>query len=226
MTRILLVEDDPTIVDGLKEALTHEGYDIDAATDGETALEKIGSSSSDLVILDLGLPRLDGLEVLRRLRSRGVKAPVLVLSARSMELDKVRALDLGADDYMTKPFGLSELTARIRALVRRTEPSNPTDGCVQLGDLSIDTRRHRTTKDGRPIVLTTREYRLIEYLHQNRGMVLSRDQILDSVWGVDCASGPRTVDVHMAKLRKKIEDDPEAPRYIITVRAAGYKLED
>ncbi|MBI3892438.1 MAG: response regulator transcription factor [Candidatus Wallbacteria bacterium] len=222
MTRILVVEDDTAITEGLRFTLDAAGFEVDVVQDGESALQAIRTTPPEVVILDLGLPGLDGLEVLKRLRQRGPSIAVLVLTARSMELDKVRALDLGADDYVTKPFGLAELMARIRALLRRPASQDPARAKIVFGEIEVDPRRYTAMRAGRPLELTAREFRLLEYLFHNRGLVLSREQILDNVWGRDCASGPRTVDVHLAKLRKKIERQPDDPKHLVTVRAAGY----
>lgn len=226
MSRVLIVEDDEAIAVGMADTLRREGHAVSVAGTVSAACAALGASLPDLVILDLGLPDGDGFTVLAHLRRRDAGLPVLVLSARTMELDKVRALDGGADDYMTKPFGLSELLARIRALLRRSLAGGPVeDGRFRVGDLDVDPRRFQARRGGVAVPLTAREFRLLEYLHRNAGMVLSRGQILDAVWGLDCASGERTVDVHMAKLRRKVEADPDSPRHLLTVRSAGYKLE-
>ncbi len=225
MNSILIVEDDGAIAVGLADTLQAEGYVVQVAATGEEALKSIAERKPELIVLDLNLPDMDGLDVLTHVRERGHEYPVLILSARTLELDKVRGLDKGADDYLTKPFGLSELLARVRALLRRSGRKGKSETTiVKFGDLEIDLIKFTAKRKGRELRLTTREYRLLEYFYLNKEQVLSRQQILEAVWGSTYASGTRTVDVHIAKLRKKIEVDSENPRHLLTVRSAGYKF--
>ena len=225
MNTILIVEDDGAIAVGLADTLQGEGYEVQVANTGTEALKFIALKEPALIVLDLNLPDMDGLDVLTHLRGRGLQFPVLILSARTLELDKVRGLDKGADDYLTKPFGLSELLARVRALLRRAQSAGKAR--VQLfcfGDIEIDLKKFTAKRKGQKLSLTTREFRLLEYFYLNKEQVLSREQILAAVWGRTYASGTRTVDVHIAKLRKKIEVDSESPCHLLTVRSAGYKF--
>lgn len=224
MTDILVIEDDSSIADGLCDTLKTEGYSVELAGTGSEARAIVERDEPRTIVLDLGLPDCDGLNLLAQWRDEGRSFPVLVLSARTLELDKVRALDRGADDYLTKPFGLAELLARLRALLRRGGVRRAGDERLTFGMMTIDFARHEARRGDRPIALTAREYRLLEYLALNRGIVLSRERILEAVWGRDCASGLRTVDVHVAKLRRKVERNCDQPEHIVTVRSAGYRF--
>ena len=222
---ILIIEDDGAIAVGLSDTLHGEGYDVHVAKTGTEALKFIAKEEPALIVLDLNLPDMDGLDILSHLRQGGHLYPVLILSARSLELDKVRGLDKGADDYLTKPFGLSELLARVRALLRRAQRLEKTKvDKLNFGDVEIDLKKFTARRKGQKLLLTAREFRLLEYFFLNKEQVLSRIQILEAVWGTTYASGTRTVDVHIAKLRKKIEVDSENPRHLQTVRSAGYKF--
>ncbi len=226
--KILIVEDDRNLLDTIEYSLKNEGYNVATARDGARALDVARSEKPDLIILDLMLPELSGLEVCRILR-REMNVPILMLTARTAEVDKVVGLELGADDYMTKPFSMRELLARLGALIRRADMSRPVHGgeteLLKIGDLEIDTGRHRVTWKGSSLTLTAKEYDLLVFLARNKGFLFTREQLLDKVWGYDYAGDTRTVDVHIRWLRQKIEIEPSKPRTLITVRGAGYKLE-
>jgi len=223
--KILIVEDDPNILEALKYNLGKEGYDILTATDGVQALDMARANKPDLIILDIMLPEMSGFEVCRILRKEMV-VPIIMLTARDDEIDKVTGLDLGADDYMTKPFSMRELMARIRAMLRRMEiqtvvPETP----LKFGDLEVDILHHLITRVGVVLNLSPKEFDLLVFLTSNKGLVFNRDQLLEKVWGYDYSGDTRTIDVHIRWLREKIEDNPEDPRRLITVRGVGYKFE-
>jgi two-component system OmpR family response regulator len=225
--KILLVEDDRNLLDALKYNMLKEGYAVLAAADGADGLDIARREKPDLIILDVMLPSISGFEVCRILRKE-TSVPILMLSARADETDKVVGLDIGADDYVTKPFNLRELLARVRALLRRSETvesREESQAIVKIGDLEIDASRHRVSKTGKTIDLTPKEFDLLVHLARNKGLVLSRDQLLEKVWGYDFPGDTRTVDVHVRWLREKVEDDPNAPKMIVTVRGVGYKFE-
>jgi len=223
--KILVVDDEPTLVATLRYNLEREGYEVLEASDGESALTVARSGRPDLIVLDLMLPGLDGREVCRILR-RDVTVPILMLTARAEELDKVVGLELGADDYVTKPFSMRELLARVRALLRRAVTS-PADegGELTAGDLEVDLRRRRASRKGQELSLKPKEFELLAFFLQNRGLAFTRDKLLDEVWGYDFAADTRTVDVHVHWLRQKIEDEPARPTRLITVRGVGYRFE-
>ncbi len=221
--RILLVEDDGAIRLAIREKLSRAGYDVDAAADGEAARDRFADRAPDLVVLDLMLPRLDGLSVLRWLRTRSTTCPVLILSAKDRESDKVEGLRAGADDYLTKPFGADELVARIEALLRRAR--GPQDA-VHFGDVRVDIARRRVERAGREVVLSRTELELLAFLVRHRDRIVTRREILDAVWGHDAASTDRAVDYHVLNLRKKLEPDPATPRHIVTRHGLGYQLVD
>ncbi len=219
--RVLVVEDNTDLAFGLRNNLEIEGYEVDVAGDGKSGLERVRETSPDLVILDLMLPELDGFRVLRAVREDGYSMPVLVLTARGEEADKVRGLKLGADDYVTKPFGLLELLARVEALLRR---GGPPPGDVEcFGDLEIDPTARTVTRGGEAVELAPKEFDLLLALIRHRGAVVSRLDLMREVWGYTAAVVSRTVDTHVAALRKKLEDDPSSPRHLLTVRKAGYR---
>lgn len=223
--RILIVEDDPSILAGLELNLSMEGYQINAARDGEEAIDVAQRLDFDLVLLDLMLPKKNGLEVLEALRKHQPELPVIILSARDTQVDKVAGLDLGADDYVTKPFGLPELLARINAALRRHRRTHgPQSHVIGFGDVEIDTQSRTVTRQGTTLDLTARELDLLVYFARSRGRVLSREQILRNVWGDDYDGTDRTVDNFVARLRTKIERDPESPEYLETVRGVGYRF--
>jgi DNA-binding response OmpR family regulator len=223
MSRILLIEDEPSIVLGIRDRLESEGHEVDLAEDGETAWAKASARGYDLVLLDLMLPKLPGREVLRLMRAAGDLTLVIVLTARTREEDKVDLLDLGADDYIVKPFGGAELAARIRAALRRAPASAPAS--FSVGDVEIDLEAHlaRTGDEERP--LTPLETQILGIFHRRRGRVVSRAEILKEIWGVDVAVETRTVDFHVMRLRRIVEANPKRPRHLVTVHGAGYRLE-
>jgi DNA-binding response OmpR family regulator len=231
--KILVVEDDRTLLETLEYNLVRQGYTVYRATNGTSALRVARQEQPDLVVLDLMLPGLDGLEVCRILRQE-MNVPILILTARTGEVDKVVGLEMGADDYMTKPFSMRELLARVRALLRRvrlireelaTEAGEPGQGQFVLGNLRIDMDRREVSLNGETLRFKPKEFDLLVFLARNRGMALSRDLILERVWGWDFDGGTRTVDVHVRWLREKIESDPANPTRIITVRGVGYRFE-
>jgi phosphate regulon transcriptional regulator PhoB len=223
--RILVVDDEPHIVELVRYNLLQEGYDVSTAADGETALTKARSEKPDLVVLDIMLPGLHGVEVCRRLR-RESGVPIIMLTARSGEQERVVGLESGADDYVTKPFSPRELVARVRAVLRRRvrEVSAPAQDPVRVGGLLLDPATHEVTLNGRPVDLTAREFDLLLLLMRHPNRVFTRDFLLEHLWGHDFYGSTRTVDMHVSRLREKIEDDPASPTYIATVRGVGYKL--
>jgi two-component system, OmpR family, alkaline phosphatase synthesis response regulator PhoP len=222
--RLLLVEDEPGLVMTLTDRLTREGYSVESAGDGETGLERAARDSFDLILLDVMLPRLGGFEVLRELRRRGTETPVIMLTARGQVVDKVVGLKMGADDYVTKPFEMVELLARIEAKLRRMPAVIPLAEGYQFGDIRIDFRRAEVTKEGAPLDLSAREFQLLKYFIGHRGATLTRDELLNEVWGYNEMPSTRTVDVHVAWLRQKIEPNPRHPQFILTVHGLGYKF--
>ena len=225
MATVLVVEDEIHIATTIRFNLEREGFDVYTAEDGEQALESTHRLQPDLIILDLMLPLLSGTEVLRRIR-RDSNIPVLVLTARTAEADRVHGLDLGADDYITKPFSIAELLARVRAhLRRRNGTASATPLIITFGDFTLDTARRELRQGSTVVPLRPKEYDLLAYLAQHPGRAIDRDQILNDVWNYDFAGGSRTVDVHMRWLRRKIEPDPATPTHLLTVRGAGYRFE-
>lgn len=223
--RILLVEDEESLVLTLKDRLNAEGYTVEVASDGLTATELGLSPRFDLIVLDIALPRKNGFDVCRDLRQRGIHTPVLMLTARGQVVDKVLGLKLGADDYLTKPFETIELLARIEALLRRGKTvSNSSAEVYAFGGVQVDFRSAVVTRDGTPVELSGLELKLLRYFIDHRGAVLSRDELLDKVWGYEAMPVTRTVDVHVASLRQKIEANPSRPEYIVTVHGLGYKF--
>jgi two-component system alkaline phosphatase synthesis response regulator PhoP len=224
--KVLIVEDDDAMSVALRDGFTYEGYEVVMARDGTAGLRSAVDESPDLIILDVMLPEMSGLDVCQRLRGGGHDVPIIMLTARGQEIDKVLGLKLGADDYVTKPFSFVELVARAQALLRRaagTLCERPL-GSYRFGDVALDFRKHEACKNGRPLALTPREFHLLEHFIRHRGEVVTREQLLDSVWGYDAIPFTRTVDTHVAKLRKKIEDTPADPRHLITVHRLGYKF--
>jgi two-component system alkaline phosphatase synthesis response regulator PhoP len=222
--RILVIEDEEPILMALGDDLRIEGYEVDSASDGVRGLELAREGRHDLVILDVMLPGLDGFEVCRRLRSDGLSTPVLMLTAKSQEIDKVLGLELGADDYVTKPFSPRELIARVRAILRRRAGPVQALDRFRFGDTEVDFRKFETQRKGKRVDLTRREYTLLRYLVEHRDEVVSRDDILGEIWGDETNVFPRTVDTHIANLRKKLEPDPSDPRHIVGVRGVGYRF--
>ena len=225
MTRILLVEDEEKLARFVELELTHEGYQVEKAFDGRTGLELAEKGGFDLLLLDIMLPGLNGLEVLRRLRKEGSSVPVIMLTARDAVMDKVTGLDMGADDYVTKPFSIEELLARIRAALRKQTVQKKEDSLLSCADLTVDVSRHRVTRGGKEIELTGREFSLLQFFMENKTIVLSRDQLLEKVWGYDYLGETNVVDVYVRYLRGKIDEGFE-PKLLHTVRGVGYVLRD
>ena len=224
MKRLLLVEDEPGLVLTLTDRLTREGYDVQSTGDGESALARATTEGFDLVLLDVMLPRLGGFDVLRELRRRSIETPVIMLTARGQVVDKVVGLKLGADDYVTKPFEMMELLARVEAKLRRAPVTpHPAEG-YRFGAIHIDFRRAEVTKDGATLDLSAREFQLLRYFVEHRGATLTREELLNEVWGYNSMPSTRTVDVHVAWLRQKIEPNSRHPQYVLTVHGMGYKF--
>jgi two-component system alkaline phosphatase synthesis response regulator PhoP len=225
MSRVLVVEDDEAMAVALRDGFTYEGHEVTVARDGEAGLQHAREDSPDIIILDVMLPKMTGLEVCKTLRGEGSALPIIMLTARGQEIDKVLGLKLGADDYVTKPFSFMELMARVEAVLRRAQPGSGTPSAIhEFGDVIVDIDRHEASKGGSQLELTPREFRLLGYFLAHRGEVVSREELLDAVWGYDTIPFTRTVDTHIAKLRKKIEDDPSDPEHLITVHRLGYKF--
>jgi two-component system OmpR family response regulator len=226
--KILVVEDDQNLLATLKYNLLNEGYEVVTAIDGAQALENARTEKPGLIILDIMLPKLSGFEVCRILRKE-ITVPILMLTAKTEEVDKIVGLEIGADDYMTKPFSMRELIARVRAMLRRTDMAKTQPATVEeylkIGDLEIDINRHHVLCKGSTLDLTPKEYDLLVFLAKNKGIVFNREQLLEKVWGYDYTGDTRTVDVHIRWLRQKVETDPAHPKILLTVRGAGYKLE-
>jgi two-component system response regulator RegX3 len=225
MTRILVVEDEVSFSDPLSYLLRKEGYEVAVAETGPDALAEFDAAGADLVLLDLMLPGLSGVDVCRALRARS-NVPVIMLTAKDGEIDKVVGLELGADDYVTKPYSSRELLARIKAVLRRlSEPEELLPATLEAGPVRMDVERHVVTVDGAPTALPLKEFELLEMLLRNAGRVLTRMQLIDRVWGSDYVGDTKTLDVHVKRLRAKLEPDPANPRHIVTVRGLGYKFE-
>jgi two-component system alkaline phosphatase synthesis response regulator PhoP len=222
--RLLLVEDEPGLVLTLTDRLTGEGYAVESTADGESALERAAAEAFDLVLLDVMLPKMNGFDVLRELRRRSVDTPVILLTARGQVVDKVVGFKLGADDYVTKPFETVELLARIEAKLRRAPLPVRRAGSYRFGDVSVDFRRAEVTRGDRPVELSAREFQLLRYFVEHRGATLTREELLNEVWGYHAMPSTRTVDVHVAWLRQKVEPAPRRPQYILTVHGLGYKF--
>jgi two-component system, OmpR family, response regulator len=225
---VLIVEDDPNLLETLKYNLSKEGYDVVTASDGEQAINVARREKPGLLILDIMLPIINGFEVCRILRKE-MTVPILMLTAKADETDKIVGLEIGADDYMTKPFSIRELLARVRAMLRRVKMAEPASAgeliSLKIGNLEVDIARHKASLAGGVLELSPKEFDLLVFLFQNKGLVFSREQLLEKVWGYDYAGDSRTVDVHIRWLRQKIETDPTHPQYLKTVRGTGYKLE-
>jgi len=226
VSKILIIEDEPDMVLGLKDNFEFEGYEVLTAADGAAGLERARAQKPDLVILDIMLPKLSGLEVCKTLRSEGFEAPIIMLTARGQEIDKVVGLELGADDYVTKPFSIRELLARVRAILRRTDGTKKRLSRYRFADLELDFETYRARKAGEPLDLSPREFELLRYLIERKGETVSRDRLLEDVWGYESYPSTRTVDTHIAKLRAKIGDSGSEPRHILTIHGMGYKFVD
>ena len=226
MKRILVIEDEPQMLLGLRDNLELEGYEVATAADGDEGLQKALAFQPDLVILDVMLPRKNGFDVCRELRARGTATPVVMLTARNQETDKVLGLELGADDYVTKPFSITELLARVRAVLRRTgaRPAAAPADSYRIGDLEIDFKMHQARRGKQRVEFTAREFELLRYFVSHTGQVVTREQILNEVWGYEEFPTTRTIDNFVAKLRQKIEKAPHAPEHILTIHGSGYKF--
>ncbi|MBI2420380.1 MAG: response regulator transcription factor [Ignavibacteriales bacterium] len=226
MAKILLVDDEPNMRLGLKDNLEFEGYEVDTANDGREGLAKLQQSHYSLVLLDVMMPHMNGLEVCKRARAEGINTPIIFLTAKGEEIDKVLGLELGADDYMTKPFSLRELLARVKAILRRIDdkPANNDDEPLQIGKLLVNFKKLSAYQNKKQIVMSHKEFEILEYLWQRKNSVVSRDDLLTNIWGYDENPTTRTVDNFIVKLRQKIEKDINHPQIIITVHGAGYKF--
>jgi len=221
-SRILIVEDDPALLRGLKDNFVAQGYDVRTANDGKKALDALAKQPPDLLLLDLMLPRVNGYEICKTVRARQLDLPIIMLTAKGQEDDIVRGLELGADDYVTKPFGIRELLARVKAFLRRQTPDTNE---IAFGEFRLDRTAHKLFRKGREVELTSKEFRLLEYFLQRAGRALTRDSILDAVWGNDVIVTDRSVDRCITTLRAKIETDPHNPEFIRTIRDIGYRFE-
>ncbi|MCU1259334.1 MAG: sphR [Bryobacterales bacterium] len=226
MKEVLLVEDEPGLVLTMADRLRSEGYAVSTALDGDDGFRKASSETYDIILLDVMLPRKSGFDVCRELRDQGVATPILMLTARSQTIDKVQGLKLGADDYLTKPFEMPELLARVEALLRRQASSSaPVAATYEFGDVRVDVRCTEVQRGGQPISLSAREFQLLCYFLEHPGATVSRQELLNEVWGHRSVQSTRTVDVHVAWLRQKLESDPKHPKYITTIHGLGYKFQ-
>jgi DNA-binding response OmpR family regulator len=224
MARILLVEDEPQMQRGLRDNLEFEGHNVTVIGDGSSGLQTLLSDSFDLVILDVMLPLMSGFDVVRQARAKGIGTPILMLTAKGDEIDKVLGLELGADDYVTKPFSLRELIARVNALLRRTVATGASESTMTLKDLTVNFANYCGSKNGKEFTMTPKEFEILKYLWQHRNESVSRDDLLTKIWGYDESISTRTVDNFVLKIRQKIEDDPAHPKIIFTIHGIGYKL--
>jgi DNA-binding response OmpR family regulator len=224
MARILLVEDEPKMQRGLRDNLEFEGHEVTVQGDGSSGLQTLLRESFDLVILDVMLPQMSGFDVVRKTREKGIRTPILMLTAKGEEIDKVLGLELGADDYVTKPFSLRELIARVNALLRRAVPADTGDTMMTLGDVTVNFASYSGSKDGKEFSMTPKEFEILKYLWQHRNGTVSRDDLLTNVWGYDESVSTRTIDNFILKIRQKIEDDFAHPKIIFTIHGTGYKL--
>jgi two-component system alkaline phosphatase synthesis response regulator PhoP len=224
MPKILIVEDEESILLPLEDNLRLEGYEVSSAKDGLQGLSMAKEETYDLIVLDIMLPKMDGFEVCKRLRQDKKMTPILILTAKSQEVDKVLGLELGADDYVTKPFSPRELLARVKAILRRTQQTQHGVDRYRFGNVEVDFKKYEAMKNGNPLDLTALEFALLHFLIANSGQVVQRNKILDEIWGENVYIEPRTVDKHVSLLRKKVEDDPQNPRFIVGVRGVGYKF--
>ena len=223
-TRILIVEDEPAMVAGLRDNFEYEGYDVISAGDGVQGLERALAEQPDLVVLDVMMPRMSGLDVCKQLKAKRPALPIIMLTARGQEIDKVVGLELGADDYVTKPFSIRELMARVKAVLRRVSPPLTTPEVYRFSDVEVNTRNNEVRRAGAPVDLSSKEFALLAYFVAHPAETLSRDRLLDAVWGYENYPNTRTVDTHVLHLRQKLEANPEEPRLILTVHGSGYKF--
>jgi DNA-binding response OmpR family regulator len=224
MKRLLIIEDDPAILRGLEAALAEEHYELSTVADGERGFANARETPFDLIILDLMLPGKNGMEICRDLRAQGVQTPILMLTSKKEETDKVLGLEMGADDYVTKPFSIRELKARISAILRRQDRTAAPSDHITFGVMEVDFKKQEATMKGQAVILSAREFAILRYFIQHEGEVVTRDMLLDSVWGYDHFPTTRTVDNYILSLRKKIEEDPSSPKHLCTVHTAGYKF--
>ncbi|MCT4589870.1 MAG: response regulator transcription factor [Carboxylicivirga sp.] len=226
MRRILVVEDEPDMQSGIKDNLEFEGYEVDTASDGKEGLQKILSNRFDLILLDVMLPHISGFDVCKKVRHENNETPIIFLTAKGEEIDKVIGLESGGDDYLTKPFSLRELLARVKAVLRRTEKQSSTNQShiVDIGRLSVDFDTFTAKVDGETVKMTSKEFEILQYLLKHKNATISRDSLLDNVWGYDFQPTARTIDNFILKLRQKIEDNPNDPQIIITVHGMGYRM--
>jgi DNA-binding response OmpR family regulator len=224
MTKILIIEDEPNMVSGLRDNFEFEGYEVAAAYDGAEGLERALKDSPDLVLLDVMMPKMSGLDVCKQLKIKRPGIPIIMLTARGQEVDKVVGLELGADDYVTKPFSIRELIARTKAVLRRSSKSNNQGDAFGFSDVSIDMKSCRVTRRGKPIEVSAKEFELLKYFIFHSGETLSRERLLSEVWGYEHFPTTRTVDAHIVRLRQKLEPSPEQPHFFLTVHGIGYKF--
>jgi len=223
-SKILIVEDEPAMVAGLRDNFEYEGYEVISAEDGVSGLDKALSDNPDLVVLDVMMPRMSGLDVCKQLKSKRPVIPIIMLTARGQEIDKVVGLELGADDYVTKPFSIRELMARVKAVLRRVSTQGPATEIYRFSDVEVNIRSNQVLRNGTPIDLSAKEFALLAYFVAHPAETLSRDRLLDAVWGYENYPNTRTVDTHIVHLRQKLEPNPEDPRFILTVHGTGYKF--
>jgi len=227
MAKILIVEDEPHMLAGIRDNLEFEGYDVDIAADGQIGLNKIIENNYALILLDVMLPNVSGFDICKKIRKQGIKTPIIFLTAKSEEIDKVIGLESGGDDYITKPFSLRELLARIKAVLRRTEDVQSESGntqMVEIGNLTINFENYNAFINNQPVKLSMKEFEILQFLFKNKNSTITRDTLLDKIWGYDYQPSSRTIDNFILKLRQKIEDDHNNPKYILTVHGIGYKL--
>lgn len=223
-TRILIVEDEPAMVAGLRDNFEYEGYEVISAADGAEGLERALADHPDLVVLDVMMPRMSGLDVCKQLKARSPSLPIIMLTARGQEIDKVVGLELGADDYVTKPFSIRELMARVKAVLRRVSPQSPAPEVYRFSDVEVNVRSNEVRRAGATVELSAKEFALLAYFVAHPAETLTRDRLLDAVWGYENYPNTRTVDTHIVHLRQKLEPNPEDPRFILTVHGSGYKF--
>jgi DNA-binding response OmpR family regulator len=223
-TRILIVEDEPAMVAGLRDNFEYEGYEVISAGDGVSGLERALADGPDLVVLDVMMPRMSGLDVCKQLKAKRPSIPIIMLTARGQEIDKVVGLELGADDYVTKPFSIRELMARVKAVLRRASPQVPAPEVYRFSDIEVNIRSNQVRRAGTPVDLSAKEFALLTYFISHPGETLGRDRLLDDVWGYENYPNTRTVDTHILHLRQKLEPNPEEPQFILTIHGTGYKF--
>jgi DNA-binding response OmpR family regulator len=223
-TRILIVEDEPAMVQGLRDNFEYEGYEVISAEDGVAGFERALADEPDLVVLDVMMPRMSGLDVCKQLKAKKPSIPIIMLTARGQEIDKVVGLELGADDYVTKPFSIRELMARVKAVLRRVSPQTPAAELYRFSDIEVNIRSNEVLRAGQPVELSAKEFALLAYFVAHPAETLTRDRLLDAVWGYENYPNTRTVDTHIVHLRQKLEPNPEEPRFILTSHGSGYKF--